>query len=224
MFKNWNLFEIIWLAFFSLIAVFLTLFYKSSFLDFFTMITGILCVVLAAKGALWTYIWGTFNTITYAYISFENGLYGDMGLNLYFFLPMNVIGFFMWKGQLYNKIVLMRSLSLKNLFLTVLFTTVGIWITGYLLSSVEGQNTPYIDATTNGLSIAATFLMVLRFKEQWLLYVVLNIVTIWMWAIRLINGSEDGPLMILMWSAFLVNAVYGYYNWTKGAKLTMELK
>lgn len=60
--------------------------------------------------------------------------------------------------------------------------------------------------------------MVRRFKEQWLVYIVLNLFTVLLWAIRLLEGSSEGMLMIVMWSAYLVNAVYGYYNWNKGAK------
>jgi nicotinamide mononucleotide transporter len=40
-----------------------------------------------------------------------------------------------------------------------------------------------------------------------------------MWAFRLVAGSPDGLLMIVMWAAYLVNAFYGFHNWTKGAKL-----
>lgn len=60
-----------------------------------------------------------------------------------------------------------------------------------------------------------------RFK-QWILYIVLNIVTIVMWAIRQVNGSTDGAIMILMWTAFLVNAVYGYVNWKKGSDVKVK--
>jgi nicotinamide mononucleotide transporter len=224
MFKSWNLFEKSWLATFAIIALYLSYKFQSSFLDYFAFITGILCVVLAAKGVIWTYFWGMLNTISYGYIAYKNGLNGEMGLNLYFFLPMNFIGYYMWKGQLDNKVVQMRALSLKNLFSTIFICALGILITGYYLSLVEGQNLPFLDATTNGLSITATFLMVLRFKEQWLLYIVLNVVTIWMWVNRLIGGSEEAPMMILMWSAFLVNAAYGYYNWNKGSKIKLEIK
>jgi nicotinamide mononucleotide transporter len=60
--------------------------------------------------------------------------------------------------------------------------------------------------------------MVRRFKEQWLVYIVLNLFTVLLWVIRTVEGSGEGLLMIVMWSAYLVNAVYGYYNWNKGVK------
>ena len=40
-----------------------------------------------------------------------------------------------------------------------------------------------------------------------------------MWAIRSINGSPDGTMMIVMWSAYLANAVYGFIVWSRGVRL-----
>ena len=86
--KSWNLYEIIWLALFSMVAITLTIVWKYTIFGFSVFITGVLCVILAAKGNLWTYIFGMYNTFGYAYLAFTNGLFGEMGLNLLFFAPM----------------------------------------------------------------------------------------------------------------------------------------
>jgi nicotinamide mononucleotide transporter len=76
---------------------------------------------------------------------------------------------------------------------------------------------------TKNEKLEYTFLMVWRYKEQWLVYIILNLFTILMWSIRAVNGSPDGAMMIVMWSAYLVNAVYGYYNWSKGVGQNQEV-
>lgn len=217
--KKWNVFEIAWLGIFSLIAIVLTVVWKDNFFGFSVFLTGILCVVLTAKGSIWSYAFGTFNTLGYAYLAFSNNLFGEMGLNLLFFLPMNLVGFIMWKRNIEkeNKLV-MRGIKLKGRALVFVICVVGIIFHGLILTLIKTQNTPFIDATTNVLSIVATILTVKRYKEQWLLYIILNIFTILMWSIRMVNGSADGLLMIVMWSAYLINACYGYYNWNKGSK------
>ena len=220
--KNWNLYELICLFVFSMVAILLTIMWKDTLFGFSVFITGVLCVVLAARGEIQTYYFGMYNTFGYAYLAFTNGLFGEMGLNLFFFVPMNIIGFVMWKKRMCGSIVEMRGLQKKSKVVTILICVLGSISLGFLLSLIHGQNTPYIDAITNVLSIVATFLMVWRFKEQWLLYIVLNIFTIFMWSIRTVNGSPDGALMIVMWSAYLVNAIYGYYNWNKGAIQSKE--
>lgn len=214
---NWNRFEILWLGTFSLVAILLTIVWKDTLFNFSVFITGVLCVVLAAKGDIWTYVFGMYNTFGYAYLAFTNGLYGEMGLNLFFFAPMNVVGFLMWRKRMIGQTVEMRGLKLKSQIITAIICILGTLGMGFGLSLIHGQNTPYIDATTNVLSIVATFLMVWRYKEQWVLYLVLNGFTIAMWSIRTMAGSHEGPMMIVMWSAYLINAGYGYYNWSKGS-------
>ncbi|WP_037570919.1 nicotinamide riboside transporter PnuC [Spirochaeta cellobiosiphila] len=220
MFSGWKAFELIWLSLFSAVAILLTIIWKDNVFGLIVFLTGVLCVVLTAKGNIWSFLYGLVNTLGYAWLAYKNNLFGEMGLNLFFFLPMNFIGFYMWKKHLAESSeVEMLKMSSKGVALTLLVSALGIGLLGYALSLIAGQNTPYIDATTNILSIMATLLTAKRFREQWLLYIVLNVFTVIMWSIRTVNGSPDGPLMIVMWSAYLINAFYGYYNWTQGAKL-----
>lgn len=215
---GWNLFEIVWLVLFTSIAIAFTVISKDSLFGFTVFITGVLCVVLAAKGNLMSYVFGMYNTVGYAYLAYINGLFGEVMLNLLFFVPMNVVGFYMWKNNRQDGKLSMRQMDLKGLFLVGAVCVIGCLLLGIGLSFIPGQNSPYIDAITTVLSIVATFLMVRRFKEQWLVYIVLNMFTVLLWVIRMLEGSGEGLLMIVMWSAYLVNAAYGYYNWNKGAK------
>ncbi|MFX3631701.1 MAG: nicotinamide riboside transporter PnuC [Candidatus Pristimantibacillus sp.] len=216
--RDWSLYELVWLGLFSSIAIVLTLIMKDTLFGFTVFITGILCVVLAAKGNLMTYVFGMYNTFGYAYLAYSNGLFGEVMLNLLFFVPMNVIGFIMWKRHRHGNKLAMRQMSMKGVSIIAAACLVGSGLLGYGLSFIPEQNSPYIDAITTVLSIIATFLMVRRFKEQWLVYIVLNAFTVLLWVIRTIDGSPDGVLMIVMWSAYLVNAIYGYYTWNKGAR------
>lgn len=216
--RDWSLYELVWLGLFSSIAIVLTLIMKDTLFGFTVFLTGILCVVLAAKGNLMTYVFGMYNTFGYAYLAYSNGLFGEVMLNLLFFVPMNVIGFMMWKRHRHGNKLAMRQMSMRGVSLVAAVCLVGSALLGYGLSLIPEQNSPYIDAITTILSIAATYLMVRRFKEQWLVYIVLNIFTVLLWVIRTIDGSSDGVLMIVMWSAYLLNAIYGYYTWNKGVK------
>lgn len=221
--RNWGAFERIWIVVFVSVGTLVTILTKDSFLNYAILLTGIFCVVLAAKGNIWSYVFGLVNSLGYAYVSFVNGLFGDMGLNLFFFVPTSIIGFFMWKRHLAKDSVEMRGLEIAQLAAVMLVCAALIGILGFALSHIKAQNTPYIDATSTILSVVATFLMMWRYKEQWILYIILNIVTIVMWAVRLLNGSTDGAIMVLMWAAFLVNAVYGYLIWRKGSTIRSEM-
>lgn len=214
--KEWKLYEVVWLLAFSSVALILTVIWKDNLFGFSVFITGVLCVVLAAKGNIATYLFGMYNTFGYAWLAWNNHLFGEVSLNLLFFVPMNVVGFVMWKKNMNGNRVEMKGLSAKGMVLTGVTCILSVVALGYGLSLIPGQNNPYVDATTNVLSVIATILMVLRYKEQWLLYIVLNVFTVILWLYRLRSGSSDGAMMVVMWSAYLVNAIYGYVNWNRG--------
>ena len=62
-------------------------------------ITGVLCVVLVAKGSLWNYVFGLVNVSLYALISYKASLYGDAALNALYYLPMQFIGWAQWRKR-----------------------------------------------------------------------------------------------------------------------------
>lgn len=214
----WTVYERIWLIVFCGVAVWITVASGDNLFGFFVFLSGVLCVVLVAKGSIINYPIGAFNTIGYAWLAWQNGFYGEVGLYVFFYLPMMVIGFLMWRKHIDDGgIVAMKKLSLKAialLFGVCAAVTAGL---GYGLNQIETQNIPYMDAVTTALSIIATLLMIRRYREQWIAYMTLNILYVIMWSLRASAGSPEGALMIVMWSAFLVNSIYGFYNWTKGA-------
>lgn len=216
-FKNWNIFELTLFFLSFAVALCCTLTTDNSILSFLTFLTGMLCVVFAAKGMIYTYYAGLINSLLYSYIASSNGLFGEVYLNLLFYLPMNIAGIFLWRNKLKDTIVAMRKLLPLQTVSIVTGALFSIFVLGYLLALNPSQNTPYIDASTNVLGVMATILMVMRYREQWLLYISLNVLTIIMWILRTLDNGNDGHMMIIMWSAFLVNSVYGYYNWSKGA-------
>ncbi|MGE5671044.1 MAG: nicotinamide mononucleotide transporter, partial [Fibrobacterota bacterium] len=70
LFKNWNIFELS-LLFLSLAAALCcTLTTDNSILSFLTFLTGMLCVVFAAKGMIFTYYTGLINSLLYSYIAY----------------------------------------------------------------------------------------------------------------------------------------------------------
>jgi nicotinamide mononucleotide transporter len=217
---TWSLFEITWLVLFCAIAILVTIITRDTLFGFAVFLSGVLCVVLAAKGSIINYPIGLFNTAGYAWIAFRNQLYGEVAEYLLFYLPMTIVGYLMWRGHTDDSgIVTMRKLSRSQFLMVTMVTIIATCLLGKALVLFGQQNTPYIDAATNILSVVATLLMVKRYREQWIAYISLNLFSVAMWFVRTVAGSSDGPIMLVMWAAFLVNAVYGFYNWTKGARL-----
>ena len=85
-FKGWSMFEKCWLVLSTVIMIVLSIIWGDNTLALISGITGILGVVLAAKGKVSTYVFATINVAIYAYLTFNNHLYGDFMLNAFYYI------------------------------------------------------------------------------------------------------------------------------------------
>ncbi|MGE0091392.1 MAG: nicotinamide riboside transporter PnuC [Bacteroidales bacterium] len=180
-------------------------------------ITGVVCVVLVAKGNILNYFFGLVNVALYAYVSFKAQLYGDAALNALYYLPMQFVGWYSWinrRESVDSVTVEARRMSLMQRVWLGLFTVSTVSLTAWVLYLFRDPQ-PVKDAATTVLSVIAMFLMVRRFMEQWVLWVVTNIISVVMWVVALANGEAHSALMIIMWVFYLANSLNGWVTWAK---------
>ena len=133
---------------------------------------------------------------------------------------MQFIGFYFWyknEGNVDNTVsnsVIISHIGTKAKMFGVTLIPVLIGIASYVLFLLGGKLV-VLDATTTVLSIVAMILMAMRLKEQWYLWIVVNVISIYMWFDAFMNGNSDGIATLLMWAVFLLNAIYGLYKWSK---------
>ena len=198
-------------VYFSLIDKESTIWYL--LIDGMAAICGIFCVVLCAKGKKSQYIWGLFNVIGYIIIAFINKYYGEVMLNALYYLPSQFIGYYLWNRHENKETfdVEGKKLNLKKTILLLLGTTILIILYKLVLDLLSGNNT-ILDSASTIISIVANSLMLFRYREQWLLWIIIDIITVIMWLL------VKDFVMVTMWFVYLVNAFYGYINWTKMAR------
>jgi nicotinamide mononucleotide transporter len=217
--KDWSLFEKIWLLTFTMVNIYLFFAWQDSLIGLTASLTGMLCVVLTAKARISSFYWGLINILTYSYVAYRSAYYGDVMLNLLYFLPMTFVGIYFWKRNLKNNKkgeVKVKSLSWKNRFIWFGISIIILIIYGIILMMIKGT-LPFIDSATTVFSIIATIMLNKRLTEQWFFWIMVDVLSIVMWAYIFITSRGDIS-MLVMWSAFLVNALYGYYNWRKMEK------
>ena len=190
-------------------------------------IAGVLCVVLVAKGSIWNYLFGLVNVSMYAYISYKASLYGDAALNALYYVPMQFIGWWQWRkrGAAVSAAetggggveVKARRFTWKQR--AVLFAgcaaavIAGSYVLGYF-----GDPQPLKDSTTTVLSIVAQALMALAFMEQWILWIVTNVVSVVMWCVCVARGEAHAAVMVIMWVFYLLNSLNGLRVWNRLSK------
>ena len=172
-------------------------------IDLVAAFCGICSVVLCAKGKRSGFLFGLVNVAGYAFISYHNQYYGEVMLNVLFYTPSNIVAYALWTkhkdDRRGGKEVKARALSASQL--AAACALIAVVTVGYhfVLEALDGASTV--------LSIFATVLMALRYSEQWFFWIVVDVITVALWCFA------GDPVMIAMWSAYLVNAVYGYLMW-----------
>ena len=185
-------------------------------------VAGVLCVVLVAKGSIWNYVFGVVNVSLYAYISYKASLYGDAGLNALYYFPMQFIGWWQWRkrgaamsqNEAGGQSVQVKARRFNGTQRVLLFAgcAAAVVAGGFLLKTL-GDPQPFKDSTTTVLSIVAQALMALAFMEQWILWIITNIVSVAMWCVCVARGDAHAAVMVIMWVFYLMNSLNGLRVW-----------
>ena len=215
-FEDWSLWEKLWLIISTLTILSLSIYWKDNIIGVIAAITGIICVVLVAKGRISNYYFGIVNVIAYAYVAYHWAYYGEVMLNILYFLPMQFYGIWFWRKHRKRKNkdqVRVKFMTNKQRVMWALISGVSIIGYGVILKIISGK-LPFVDATSTVLSVIAMILMARLYMEQWVLWIIVDVVSIIMWFVVLLEGGNDIAIFI-MWTAYLINAIYGFINWIK---------
>lgn len=213
--KNYTLFEKIFFPSVILFTIITSFILNDSKIALVSAICGLSYTFLAGKGKISCYFIGIIGTFCYCYIAFKNSLYGNLALYGLYFLPMQIIGIFKWAKNLKKdtKEIIKTSLSQKEKYIYLILASVLSIILGYILE-LYGGKTPYIDSITTIFSIFAQILTLKRCIEQWYLWLIINILTLFMWIIAYIEGSNCFAT-IIMWGIYVFFAIYFLQKWKK---------
>lgn len=214
-FTCWTVFDHIWLAFCTVSIILISITLKDSLMGIIAAVTATFYTIFAGKGKISCYLFGIINTLLYGYISYEAKLYGEVMLNWFWYLPMMFAGMFFWKRNM-NKsteTVYKSFLSIKERAITALLTLAGIAVYAFILHKM-GDRSPVLDSTTTILSVTAMILTVKRCIEQWLIWTLVNILSIWMWLLVYLKEGSSVAIL-LMWVMALANGIIFFIQWKK---------
>lgn len=192
-------------------------------IGFIVAVTGILNLVLCAKGNIINYIFGIIYNAIYVYIAFKSQLFADSALYLVYYLPMQFVGWFQWKKNQSEEsgIVNVRHITWKMALIFLAVTAVLVPLFAWILAlPAIHDSQPWLDSATTVVSIIAMFMMVKAIAEQWWIWLALDLLQVVKWTVATINGEEHAALTLVMFIFFVANAVYGLVMWNKMARKT----
>jgi nicotinamide mononucleotide transporter len=178
-------------------------------LEMTAVIAGLLNVYLAARTSLWNWLFGIITVSLYVIIFFHAKLYADMLLQ-FIFLALQFYGWYQWlRGGAQHSALNVRSANVK-IYAVALIATFILFVTiSYLLKNYTDSTTVYIDAFTTALSLVAQWMMSKKWIENWLLWMLVDIISIRMYLVKHLYFTTG------LYFLFFMICVMGYYTWRK---------
>ena len=173
-------------------------------------IFGICSVVLSAQGNILTFVFGFVQVATYTYLCCIERFYAEIAINIYYFVTM-IYGVYCWRKRLSNNTLQLTTRSLPNKMIPwviVLIVALSLFV-GWGLAHYTDDPQPYLDAFTTVPAIAAQLLMILAYREQWYLWLAVDVLAVVMWL------RAENYCMAAQYAFWCANCIYGYIQWTK---------
>ena len=182
-----------------------------SLLEVVAVISGLLCVYLAAKNIIWNWPLAIISVSIYIFIFYDSRLFADMGLQFYF-LAVNIYGWYFWSKKPANEaktpiVLITKTQVWVSAGAIILFTIVLGSVLKYTPASY-----PYLDSFCAACSIVAQFFMARKVAENWLLWVFVDIIYV---GIYITKGLH---LTAAMFAVYVVIAYIGYVDWKREYK------
>jgi len=188
-----------------------------TWLEIIGVITGLLCVYLAARNNIWNWPIAIVSVGIYIFIFFDSRLYADMGLQFYF-MAMNIYGWYYWshKPAAEKKTPVMR-ISPKEIILSVIAIIVFTVFLGSVLKCTPASY-PYIDSFCTACSLVAQVFLARKVLENWLIWIFVDIIYVGVYIFKHLD------LTAAMYAIYVGIALMGYIDWKRDYKKQISLE
>jgi nicotinamide mononucleotide transporter len=184
-----------------------------SLLEVIGVITGLLCVYLAAKNIIWNWPFAIISVAIYIRIFYYSHLFADMGLQFYF-LSMNIYGWYFWskKPASEEKTPVLRMKKME-----IILSVIAVIVFTFLLGSVLKYTTasyPFIDSFCTACSLVAQIFLARKVLENWLIWIFVDIIYVGVYVFKGLH------LTAVMYAIYVAIALLGYIDWKRDWKKT----
>lgn len=182
----------------------------TSWLEWFAVLTSILYVIFAAKKMIICWFFALITSALYIIICYKFQLYIETVLQV-FYLVMAFVGWWSWNKSEESHMDIQKWHINKHL-LNVIFSGVLAYILGFIFDTYTDQMNPYLDAFTTCYSLLATFMVTKKVLENWIYWIVIDVVSIFLYAGRSLYLSA------VLFFIFTILATVGYFAWRRQFK------
>jgi nicotinamide mononucleotide transporter len=173
---------------------------------------GVINVALVVRRSVWNYPFGIAMVSLYFFVFYDARLYSDSLLQI-FFLVVQIYG---WRAWLLAKRaageVPVAVLSGRERIAWAAATAAASLVWGLGMARFTDAAAPMWDAAIAGTSIAAQILMARRRIENWVLWILVDIVAVWLFWSRGLMWTSG------LYALFFMLAIAGLIDWARALR------
>ena len=178
-------------------------------LETLAVVLGIGYLLLAMRESSLCWYCAFLSTALYVWIFGDVSLYMESALNVYY-MAMAIYGWLQWQrgGADKSGVNIIRWTARQHILGVAIILAASV-TSGYLLSSNTAAKLPYLDSFTTWGSVFTTIMVAQKVLENWLYWIVINSVSIYLYIDR---GLDQTAAMFFL---YLVLATIGFLTWKK---------
>ena len=175
---------------------------------------GVVNISLLIFRSVWNYPFGIAMVILYIVVFWQERLYAEAGLQVFFILAQ------LWGWRLWLKVggdddrVPVRWLDWLSRGVWVMVTAAISVNLGWAMHSFTNAAMPYADAGIAGASVAAQILLAYRRIENWVLWIVIDVAAVALYIDRGLYPTAG------LYGGFLVLSLIGLKEWIAAEQRT----
>ncbi len=191
--------------------------YRMSLLELLAVLTGLAAVWLAARSNILTWLFALVNAVLFFILFYQVNLYSAMALQVFFFCNA-LYGWYNWRRSESDDKTPVTMLIHKQRVIWLAVVMLGAIALGTVMSRIhiwlpdlfpERATFVYTDAMIAVMSIVASLLLAKLKLENWILWILVNLMSVVMYAMK-------GVMFVsLQYVIFLFMASYGFVEWKK---------
>lgn len=192
----------------------MTAFLYDHWLDIFTTILGLAYILFEYRASIWLWVVGFFMQVFDIVLYYQKGLYADCGMEFYY-LAMTFYGFWNWthkpatQGRAPKAPAAITHFPMRAALIWTIITLLAWGGLYYFLVTFTDSRVPVSDSFTTALSFVGTWALARKYLEQWLIWIVVDVVTC------VLYFYKDIPFKASLYGLYVVIAVMGYVKWRK---------
>lgn len=170
-------------------------------LEFLAVVFGLAYTVLYAREIVWCWLFAFLGSSIFVYLCYLKRIYAESFLQLFYVL-MAVYGYFSTEGDFTP-----QSWTASSHFWLIVAGVAANAGIGAFLKYKTDSAVPYLDAFTTVFSILATWLMVNYIHENWLYWIVINAVSVWLYYQRQLYF---GAILFVIYTIISITAYFDF--------------